>query len=125
MSETLNIKLVLDSSQLGPSDLQKSTLSLEKELEEAVGGRKTFERQVNKDIDPLAFAALSISMAPIAMTKFFEFLNMWALRRENRNIKIKIQLGKNKSIEFEGSETLSKKDVETWILVIEKALKNK
>jgi hypothetical protein len=50
---------------------------------------------------------------------------MWALRRENRNIRIKMQLGRNKSIEFEGSETLSEKDVEAWILAVEKALKNK
>lgn len=83
------------------------------------------EQRTHKDIDPLIFATLSVSLVPLAATKFFEFLNAWALRRENRLIKIKIQLGKDKVVEFEGSETMSKKEVEAWIRTIEKSLQSK
>jgi hypothetical protein len=47
------------------------------------------------------------------------------MRRENRQIRVKIQTGRNKFIEFEGSETLSKQKIEEWIATVEKALKQK
>jgi hypothetical protein len=125
MSEMLNLKLDFDSDKLRPSEIEKSVLSFEKEIAGLSGVEKAFEQQINKDIDPLTFAALSIYLAPVVMPKFLEFLTTWAMRRENRLIKIKVQLGKNKYAEFEGSETLSKKDVESWISAVEKALKHK
>lgn len=125
MSATLDFRLVFDSDELRPAEVERSMLSFEKEIAGLDGAERTSGAQTDKEIDPLTFAALSLALAPAAATKFFEFLNAWAMRRENRLIKIKIQLGKSRSIEFEGSETLSKKDVEGWILAIEKALKQK
>lgn len=119
------LAILLENDQADPNELERSTLSLEKELDQNVGGihRQTADGQ--KDIDPLAFATLTVAIAPIVVTKFFEFLNTWALRRENRHVRIKLQLGKDKSIEFEGSETLSKEDVEKWIRVLDGAMKKK
>ena len=125
MNQTLKLKLSFDSNQLSPSDIEQSVLSFEKEMLALDGVETIVNDQINKDIDPLLFATLSISLAPVVTTKFFEFLNAWAMRRENRLIKIKIQLSKDKFIEFEGSETMSKKDVENWILAVEKALNTK
>lgn len=119
------LAILLENDQADPNELERSTLSLEKELDQNVGGihRQTADGQ--KDIDPLAFATLTVAIAPIVVTKFFEFLNTWALRRENRHVRIKLQLGKDKSIEFEGSETLSKEDVEKWIRILDGAMKKK
>ena len=125
MRDKLNFKLILDSDQLDPSKLEKSILSLEREVIELNGVEKIVDDHANKDIDPLLFATLSISLAPIVTTKFFEFLNAWSLRRENRLIKIKLQLSKDEFIEFEGSETMSKQEVEAWVLAIKKTLKSK
>jgi hypothetical protein len=125
MSQTLDFKLIFDSNQLQPSVLEKCVLSFEEELLELGGVESILDNHEVKEIDPMIFATLSLSLAPIVATKFFEFLNTWLLRRENRLVKIKIQIGKDKSIEFEGSETMSKKDVEAWILAIETALKSK
>lgn len=115
----------LENALASPSDLEASTLALEKELGRSLGGIRKAEAGGHKDIDPLAFATLTVAVAPVVVTKFFEFLNAWALRRENRHVRIKLQLGKDKSIEFEGSETLSKEDVEKWIRVLDGAMKKK
>jgi hypothetical protein len=123
MNEKLNFRLILDSDQLDPSKIENSVLALEKEIDEFSSPENVSDNVTNKEIDPLLFATLSLSLAPIAAAKFFEFLNAWSLRRENRSIKIKIQLGKDKLIEFEGSETMSKKDVEGWILSVKNAMK--
>ncbi|MBI5294315.1 MAG: hypothetical protein HY869_02485 [Chloroflexi bacterium] len=119
------LAILLENDQADPNELERSTLSLEKELAQNVGGIHRQAADGHKDIDPLAFATLTVAIAPIVVTKFFEFLNTWALRRENRHVRIKLQLGKDKSIEFEGSETLSKEDVEKWIRVLDGAMKKK
>ncbi len=125
MNEKLNFKLIFDSDQLDPAKVEDSVLSFEREMTELSGVEKILDDHIYKDIDPLIFATLSLSLAPIVTTKFFEFLHAWSMRRENRLIKIKIQLGKDKFIEFEGPETMSKKDVDGWILSVEKAIKSK
>ncbi len=119
------LAILLENDQADPNEIERSTLSLEKELGQTVGGIHRQAAHGHKDIDPLAFATLTVAIAPVVVTKFFEFLNTWALRRENRHVRIKLQLGKDKSIEFEGSETLSKEDVEKWIRVLDGAMKKK
>jgi hypothetical protein len=117
--------ILLENDQASPRDLEKFTLALEKELERKVGGLRPETAPGHKAIDPLAFATLTVAVAPVVAGKFFEFLNTWIMRRENRHVRIKLQLGKDRSIEFEGSETLSKADVEEWIRTLEGALQNK
>ncbi|MBI3174887.1 MAG: hypothetical protein HYZ25_14270 [Chloroflexi bacterium] len=118
-------ELILKNDQIPPRELEKSAVAFETEAAKNFGDIHRSREAPSKDIDPLAFATLSIAIAPIVATKFFEFLNTWALRRENRNIRIKIQVGKDESIEFEGSETLSKQDVEEWIEAIARAMKKR
>jgi hypothetical protein len=125
MSERLDFQLRFDSDQLRPIQVERAMLSFEKEITELDGVEKPSGRPIGKDLDPLTFAALTISLAPTMITKFFEFLNAWAMRRENRMIKIKIQIDRNTCIEFEGSETLSPKKIEDMLTTIRKTLKRK
>ncbi len=121
MNKMLDFQLFFDSDQLRPAEVEKAILSFEKEMVQLEGVKKASGRQVEGDIDPLLFAALGFSLAPAVTPKFLEFLNAWVMRRENRVIKVKVQLGWNQSIEIDGSETLSQKKMEDWISAIEKS----
>jgi hypothetical protein len=123
MNASLPFNLCFDSERLRPIEVEMCILGLEREVLELDGVEKAANNQAVKEIDPLAFAILSFNLIPTVLARFFEFLNAWAMRRENRMVKIRVQLGKNKYVEFEGSETMSKKDVEGWVAAVEKTLK--
>ena len=132
MHKNLNFKLVFENNgrpwksagTFGAlAEVERAMLFFEREAVQLGCAQKAPDQSAGKDIDTLTFAALALSLAPTVATKFFEFLNAWSMRRENRQIRIKIQTGRNKFIEFEGSETLSKQKIEELIATVEKALK--
>jgi hypothetical protein len=74
-----------------------------------------------KGIDPM-IAAISFSMLSNSLPQILVFLHDWALRREGRVLKIKIQSKKDKFIEMEIPTALSKKEVKDWIETIQSAM---
>lgn len=78
-----------------------------------------------KGIDHVILGTLLISVSPIMLTKFLDFLHAWALRQENRVIKIKIQTKANQVIEVEVPETMSPDEVKKWIGEIKSTVNQK
>lgn len=75
-----------------------------------------------KGVDPV-LAAIGFSMLSNSLPQILTFLHDWALRRENRVLKVKIQSKKDKFIEMEIPTGLSKKEVKDWIESIQSAIK--
>ena len=78
-----------------------------------------------KPIDPVTLGVLIVAVAPIAVTKFLEFLQAWAMRREGRTVKIKIQNAKGSLIEIEVPATTSTAEIQKWIGLIKESLVEK
>jgi len=78
-----------------------------------------------KGIDPVVLGTLLVSISPIMLTKFLDFLHAWSLRQENRVIKIKIQTNANQIIEIEVPETTSPDEVKKWINEIKSTISPK
>jgi len=78
-----------------------------------------------KGIDPVILGTLLISVSPIMLTKLLDFLHAWALRQENRVIKIKIQTKANQVIEVEVPETMSPDEIKKWVGEIKSAVNQK
>ncbi len=68
---------------------------------------------------------LIVAVAPLAVTKFLEFLQAWALRREGRAVKIEIQNVKGSLIEIEVPATTSTVEIRKWIGMVKECLAEK
>lgn len=75
-----------------------------------------------KGVDPLLIGALVVTIGPTILTKFLEFLHAWAIRREGRTIRIKLQTAESESVEIEVPETASYDQVKEWIKISQQAL---
>jgi hypothetical protein len=58
-----------------------------------------------KAVDPVTLGALAVAVLPAVVPKLVEFLQSWTLRKENRTVKIKTQIG-DQSLEIEYSPKL-------------------
>jgi len=67
-----------------------------------------------KPVDPVVLGALAVTVGPLVLTKVLDFLHAWAMRREDRNVKIKIQSA-DKSLEVEVPTTMSPDETKAWI----------
>ena len=76
----------------------------------------------SKAVDPV-LAAVCFSMLSNSLPQILNFLHDWALRREGRVLKIKIQSKKDKVIEMEIPTSLSNKEVKAWIKSVQSAIK--
>jgi len=75
-----------------------------------------------KGVDPVT-AAIGFSMLSSSLPQILTFLRDWALRREGRVLKIKIQSKKDRFIEMEIPTAISKKEVKEWIETVQSAIK--
>lgn len=55
-----------------------------------------------KAVDPVTLGALAVVVLPAVVPKLVEFLQSWTMRKENRTVKIKTQIG-DRSLEIEYS----------------------
>jgi hypothetical protein len=78
--------------------------------------------QGTKGLDPVVLGALAIAIGPTLVTKLLEFLHAWALRREGRVVKIKLQNESGAAVEIEVPTALSPAEVKTWIVMTSEAL---
>jgi hypothetical protein len=53
-----------------------------------------------KAVEAISVGALGVAVLPVILPKLVEFLQAWSLRRENRTVKIKTQVG-DRSLEVE------------------------
>lgn len=77
-----------------------------------------------KGVDPV-LAALGFSMLSNSLPQILTFLHDWALRREGRVLKIKIQTEKDRFIEIEIPSSMSKKELTEYINIAQSAIKKK
>jgi hypothetical protein len=73
-------------------------------------------------VDPVIVGMLIVAIGPTLLTKLLDFLHAWAMRREGRTIKIKIQTPDGAIVEVEFPQTVSFDDVEQWIAKVEAAV---
>ena len=76
-------------------------------------------------IDPVLLGVLAVGVGPIVLTKVLEFLHAWAMRREGRVVKIRIQAGPDSSLEVEVPAIMPRSEVKTWINTVSEALNEK
>ena len=57
------------------------------------------------------------------LPKFLDFLHAWAMRKENRHIKVKLQAD-DKSVEIEVPQTSSPDEIKKWMKLAQDSLKN-
>lgn len=81
--------------------------------------------QGSKVIDPVLLGVLAVGVGPIVLTKVLEFLHAWAMRREGRVVKIRIQAGPDSSLEVEVPAIMPRSEVKTWINTVSEALNEK
>lgn len=131
MRKNLNFKLIFENNgrpwksagTFGAlAEVERAMLFFEREAMELGCTQKAPDQPASKNVETLIFASRALSLAPTTAAKFFEFLNSWSMRPDNRQIRVKIQTGRNKFIEFEGSETLSKQKIEELVAAVEKTL---
>jgi len=58
-----------------------------------------------KAVDPVTLGALAVVVLPAVVPKLVEFMQSWTMRKENRTVKIKTQIG-DQSLEIEYSPKL-------------------
>ena len=75
-----------------------------------------------KGIDPMILGMLVVTVGPTVLTKFLEFLHDWAMRREDRIVKIKVQNPDGGSVEIEVPQTTKPDELRDWIQTVEHTL---
>jgi hypothetical protein len=51
--------------------------------------------------------ALVVSVGPVLLPKFLDFLNAWAMRREGRTVKVRLRQADGAEFEVDASDTVS------------------
>jgi hypothetical protein len=103
--------------------LRDEILELEVESVEPVKGAPAPEG--TKGVDPMILGALAVTVGPTVLTKFLEFLHAWAMRREDRTVKLKIQTEGGAMLEVEVPATMSPAEVKQWINSLNETLGKK
>jgi hypothetical protein len=78
-----------------------------------------------KGVDPMLLGMLAVWAGPVVLPKFLEFLHSWAMRREGRTVKVKLQTAEGAALEVEVPATMSPAEVKTWIRTVSEALAQK
>ena len=117
-----SIQLHLDL-QMGedavPDELDLLTRQLHRELreldvEEVDLIKDTQAPEGTKSAEVVTLGALAVAVLPTVLPKLIDFLQAWAMRADNRTIKVKTQVGE-KSLEFEGMTLYKDKQDFLWI----------
>lgn len=116
----LELIIALDVQDGNPEDVDRLTRQLlteirSLEVESVALAKDDAAPTGTKSIDPVLVGALVIAIGPTLLTKFLEFLHDWAMRREGRTIKLKVQRSNNDSIEIEVPATMSQPEVQKWV----------
>lgn len=78
-----------------------------------------------RSIDPVIVGAVIVAVGPAVLPKFLEFLHAWAMRREERTVKISIKRPKGDSLEIEVPYAMSLPEVKQWIATVLDTLSKK
>ncbi len=111
--DALELHVRFQDRELSPQQVENITWGFRHTLNQEFG-RITQELSANKDGDALALGLLTLTLIPSMLPKFLDFLHAWAMRRENRHIKVKIQLS-DKSVEIEVPQTSSPDEIKKWM----------
>ncbi len=68
-----------------------------------------------KGIDPVLVGAILVSLGHVALPKLLDFLHDWAMRRQDRTVRISYKSPQGESIEVEVPATMDKDEVKSWI----------
>jgi hypothetical protein len=119
----LQARIQLTEADAKPRELEALAAALEKETLEHVQGvqltRNLFRGQ--RDVDPLVVGTVLLTFIPIVLPKVLEFLQAWAMRRENSSIRVKIT-AKDKTVEIEVPSSLSPEEARRWIIMVKQNL---
>ena len=126
--ETVQVDVRIELKHDDPVKLDRLTRQLRSELINngilSVKFREQDEKEEGtKAIDPVVLGALIIASAPSIITKILEFLHAWAIRREDRVVKVKIQTQAGNIVEIEVPETMSQDKVKEWIDMVNSTIK--
>lgn len=103
--------------------LRAEILELEVESVEPMKGAPAPEG--TKGVDPMILGALVVAVGPTTLTKLLEFLHAWAMRREDRTVKLKIQTEGGAMLEVEVPATMSPAEVKQWVNSLNETLEKK
>jgi hypothetical protein len=78
-----------------------------------------------KGVDPMLLGMLAVWVGPVLLPKFLDFLHAWAMRREGRTVKVKLQKADGSALEVEVPATMSRTEVKTWVNTVSEALAQK
>jgi len=127
---TMKLLIQIDQYGLDPEEIDRIAYQLCSEIREydvesvdLIRGEPT--RQGAKSLDAVALGGLMVVVSPILLTKFLEFLHAWALRREGRTVKIKIQTEDGTMLEVDVPSSMSPTEIKSRISTIIELLPKK
>jgi hypothetical protein len=127
----LQVILQISSSpELGSDELDQLTRQLlgelqEVEIESASLIKEEETPEGAKSVEAVTLGSMAVAVLPAFFPKLIEFLQAWALRGQDRNVKVKTQVGE-RSVEVEYSpDKMSKQELMDIIDVIMTATEDK
>ncbi len=76
-------------------------------------------------IDPNLLGLLAVSVGPVLLPKFLEFLHAWSMRREGQAVKVKLQTAEGAALEIEVPASMSPTQARQWVNEMSAALKDR
>ncbi|MBN1148997.1 MAG: hypothetical protein JXA78_17195 [Anaerolineales bacterium] len=124
---TIQVQLGLPSGDeqqldLAARQLRGELLELELDSVELASGGAAPQGVKGLEMDPALLGALVVSLGPLALDKLLGFLHDWAMRRQGRSVKIKIQTAEGAAVEVEVPETMEPAQVQAWIEMVGRSL---
>ncbi|MFX1355504.1 MAG: hypothetical protein ACFFGP_16240 [Promethearchaeota archaeon] len=122
-SSEIQLDLTITEADADPERLDELTGRLLRDLRDL--GAESVERAPGEAApegakgDPFTIGALVLGVMPVVLPKLIEFMQTWALRGENRTVKIKTAAGLD--IEFTPDKKLSPADLEKYVKALSKA----
>jgi hypothetical protein len=106
-SHGAGLTLFLQVEHNDPEELDRLARQLRYEIEELNVGSVELLKEGNapegtKSIEAVTLGGLALTILPIIIPKFIEFLQQWSLRGEGRKVRIRTQIG-DRSLEVEYS----------------------
>jgi hypothetical protein len=101
--------------------LREEIQELEVESAELASGGQTPEGAM-AGMDPVLLGVVLVTVGPTVLTHFLEFLHDWAMRREGRKLKVRIETPEGSAVEIEVPETTSREELIQWIETVRAAL---
>lgn len=124
-NDSLDLYIRMVDPELSPRQIDNFITMLRHEIKQEWGSsvRDPISSD-SKNLDPVILGALTLTIIPTILTKFLEFLHAWSMRRENRHLKIKLQLPNKASLEIEIPQTSSPEELKKWIDLTRQSLLN-